>query len=139
MSESLRNITRMEYLKPQRTVGWWVRVVVGNKTHSKFFSDGRNGGKRNALKAAKAHRDKLWEELYGMSPPKNGRKVHHGLGVARIKRGQRTTGWRVTWCPQEHKQSRRDFMNAEYGGGRAAEAAARAFRMEKEHEVLGGK
>lgn len=61
--DELRNITRLDYF-PQKagagaTIGWWVRVMRGKERHSKFFSDGKYGGKEKALEEAKRCRDEI--------------------------------------------------------------------------------
>ncbi len=60
-----RNITRMDYT---RAHGWWVRFQrVGKdgvkRVTSKHFSDAVHGGKRKALAAAVAWRDRLEPRL----------------------------------------------------------------------------
>ena len=70
---SRRNITRLDN---DRSCGWWVRIYrtgrAGKVCTSKLFSDGVNGGKRKALAAAMAWRDralrKLRKPLRGGSP-----------------------------------------------------------------------
>ena len=46
-----------------KTVGWYVRVRLGNVTKSKFISDHKNGGKDEALKRAVTCRNQLEQEL----------------------------------------------------------------------------
>jgi len=61
-----RGIVRID--QPEKyNHGWWVRRRRGEKTHSKFFTDKRYGGKRKALLAARGFNDKLTESL----PPIN--------------------------------------------------------------------
>jgi len=53
-----RNIQRIDN-ESNRTHAWLVVVQRRGKIYSKMFSDGRHGGKRKALQAAVAYRDKL--------------------------------------------------------------------------------
>ena len=46
-----------------KTVGWYVRVRLGNVTKSKFISDHKNSGKEEALKRAIVCRNQLEQEL----------------------------------------------------------------------------
>lgn len=65
-----RGIVRID--QPEKyNHGWWVRRRRGDKTHSKFFTDKRYGGKRKALLAARSFNDKLTETL----PPINRTRI----------------------------------------------------------------
>lgn len=52
-----------------RAKGWFVRIYRGGKTYAKFFSDGKYGGLRRALKLARQHLRAL-EREYPQPPPK---------------------------------------------------------------------
>jgi hypothetical protein len=57
-----RYITRMDYAK---THGWWVRVGATTPTPmSKLFSDGKCGGKRKALDAARRFRNAAEKKVF---------------------------------------------------------------------------
>src|SRR5918996_182961 len=47
----------------RKTVGWYVRVRLGNVTKSKFFSDSKHAGKDAALERAVECRDEMEAEL----------------------------------------------------------------------------
>ena len=47
----------------KKTVGWYVRVRLGNVTRAKFISDHKNGGKEAALQKAVECRNQLEREL----------------------------------------------------------------------------
>lgn len=55
----------------KHTHGWYVRVRVSEKIHSKFFPDHRLGSKGKALKAAETYRDQL---LRMQAKSSNGKK-----------------------------------------------------------------
>lgn len=65
--DKLKYITRLDYVNKRgsSTRGWWVRMKMHSKKYqrNKFFSDGVNWGKANALKAAIAWRDKTYAAL----------------------------------------------------------------------------
>jgi hypothetical protein len=52
----MKNISRIDQ-KDKNTFGWFVRIRRDGRQISKFFSDGKNGGRDKALKAAIAFRD----------------------------------------------------------------------------------
>ena len=65
-----RGIVRID--QPEKyNHGWWVRRRRGEKTHSKFFTDKRYGGKRKALLAARSFNDNLTAIL----PPINRKRT----------------------------------------------------------------
>src|SRR4029079_14486514 len=71
-----------------KTVGWYVRVRLGNVTRSKFVSDHKNGGKDNALERAVESRNQLEEEL---GKPRTdwvivGKNPRNQTGVAGVRR-----------------------------------------------------
>lgn len=63
----MKYISRLDYVNKNggATRGWWVRIKMYSEKYqcSKFFSDGKNWGKTNALKTARAWRDKTWLAL----------------------------------------------------------------------------
>lgn len=107
--KSMRYITRVEH---QYMIGW--RVKIGQRTAMeviKFFGDGRHGGKRKALKAAKRFRDKSML-LFGSNGSRPlGRRMainmKHGLpiGVSYQKRKDRSNGHDSKWVWREYFQA----------------------------------
>lgn len=67
----IRGITRIDH-PARRTYGWYVRLQVAGKSHSKLFSDKSHGGKNKALEAAVTHLRKLEKQT--------GVKVGEGRG-----------------------------------------------------------
>jgi len=57
---SLRNITRFEF---GRTQGWWVRIRRRGRQVQAFFSDGKHGGRKAALREARRQRDRWLRTL----------------------------------------------------------------------------
>lgn len=57
----MKNISRIDQ-KEKNTYGWFVRIRRDGKQISKFFSDGKYGGKDESLQKAIAHRDAILDE-----------------------------------------------------------------------------
>jgi hypothetical protein len=61
-SNKFKGVTRID--DPERHgVGWYARVTFKRRTQSKYFSDGRHGGKQRALQKAISWRDNKEHEL----------------------------------------------------------------------------
>ncbi|MDI6400648.1 hypothetical protein QLX67_01485 [Balneolaceae bacterium ANBcel3] len=61
MSNSMKNISRIDQ-PSKNTYGWFVRIRRDGKSISRFFSDGKHGGREKALDAAIVFRDKNLEQ-----------------------------------------------------------------------------
>lgn len=62
---SMKNISRIDQ-ESKNTYGWFVRIRRDGRQISKFFSDGKYGGKDEALKTAREFRDghiQEWENF----------------------------------------------------------------------------
>lgn len=66
-----RGISRIDQ-PSKHTFGWYVRVRVADKVHSKFFPDNKFGGKGKSLRAAQTHRDQL---MRARGKSSNGKKT----------------------------------------------------------------
>ena len=81
----LHHITRIdiepsaEHPRRHPTRGWQVRHRVDGQRLSKFFADGRHGGRDEALEAAITYRDRLFAEL--PTPEPKPRKAWSNTGV----------------------------------------------------------
>ena len=64
--DSVKNIKRIDSTK---THGWQVHVRRGGELRTKLFSDRVHGGKTKALKAAKAYRDDLLDDMAHLAKP----------------------------------------------------------------------
>ena len=65
MSDELKNISRIDQ-PSKNTFGWFVRIRRDGNRISRFFSDGKYGGKQEALLSARSYRDenlKQWESF----------------------------------------------------------------------------
>ena len=127
--------------------GWYVRVSFGGQKHSKFFADGKHGGRDAALASAVTHRD-LIERQFGKPrtdrqvAPKTARNTSGVVGVRR--RARALVGgtdireyYEVSWTPWPGEVCRKMFSITDLGE-RQAFLAACAFRRQKERETFGG-
>jgi len=138
-------ITRIDH---KNTHGWNVRIVKDGETHSRLFSDGVHGGKRKALEAARAYRDKLHQKLF-KRPVSERREIRYsnarnstgivGVSLSVRRRGSGIYEYYVaTWCPKKGQQARKAFSVNMYGRRKAFRMAC-DFRRSKENEILSGR
>ncbi len=146
----IKNISRID--QPERnTQGWYVRVYYQGKPYtSKFFSDKKNGGKRNGLKVATTFRDDEIVRLKKKFPDfdrENRRKVSKAnsntgvLGVSRVtyydpRREKSYEYYSVSWRPEPGVSKITKFFIQKYGEKKAFKEAC-AFRKKKELEIYG--
>jgi hypothetical protein len=132
-----------------KTVGWYVRVRLGNVTKSKFVSDQKHGGKDEALMRAVKYRDQLEKEL---GKPRTdwvivGKNPRNRTGVVGVRRtAKKYKGkdgkvylnevYEVTWNAGREKRGRTSVSIAKYGEMRAFRMAC-AIRRQKEEQLYG--
>jgi hypothetical protein len=132
-----------------KTVGWYVRVRLGNVTKSKFVSDHKNGGKEEALKLAVEFRNQLEQEL---GKPRTdwvivGNNPRNRTGVVGVRRTTKkykgkdgkvylNEVYEVTWNAGREKRGRTSVSIAKYGE-RSAFRRACAIRRQKEQLLYG--
>jgi hypothetical protein len=134
----------------RKTVGWYVRVRLGNVTKSKFFSDSKHGGKEEALKRAVECRDEMETELGKPRTDwvvvgKNPRNRSGVVGVRRtVKKHKGKDGriyenevYEVSWNAGREHRGRTSVSIRKYGELRAFRMAC-AIRREKEQQIYGG-
>ena len=132
-----------------KTVGWYVRVRLGNVTKSKFVSDQKHGGKEEALKTAVEVRNRLEQEL---GKPRTdwvivGKNPRNRTGVVGVRRTfKKYKGkdgrvylndvFEVTWNAGREKRGRTSVSINKYGEARAFRRAC-AIRRQKEQQLYG--
>ncbi|MFZ2410154.1 MAG: ATP-binding protein [Candidatus Methanoperedens sp.] len=139
-------ITRIDSIK---THGWYIRVPIQGKLHSKLFSDLKCGGKDVALQEASKYRDALMvlRGLKKRTPFRIKPTSRSSTGIAGIsetysrvahgrRKGEKEPCFTVTWSPQPNNKKVKKFFFHRYGGRDSALEAAIAFRKEKEEEIL---
>lgn len=134
----------------RKTVGWYVRVRLGNVTKSKFVSDKGHGGKEAALQRAVEYRNEMEREL---GKPRtdwvvvgnNPRNVSGVVGVRRTaKKYKGKDGtvylnevYEVSWNAGREKRGRTSVSIKKHGE-RGAFLRACAIRRQKEQQMYGG-
>lgn len=119
------------------THGWQVRVQRRGVKRSRFFSDRRHGGRRQALLKAREHRDQLLEKMPPFSRKtrarrKTSRNASGVVGVSLVttsgKYGLRYEFWQATWSPRLGERKRVKFSIGKYGDKKAFRLARDARR-----------
>jgi AP2 domain len=134
-----------------RTRCWKVKIRRHNRTIYKYFTDGRYGGKRKALLAAKAYRDNLLNAISGPEYAIWKRNIKRpdntsGLaGVGRYIKRERTRDgtwecpvWEAFWHDADGKRHGRRFSVLRFGEDQAKRLARKVRReavMEVEEEI----
>ncbi len=133
----------------KKTVGWYVRVRLGNVTKAKFISDNKHGGREAALEKAVECRNQLEQELGKPRTDwvvvgKNPRNSSGVVGVRRtVKKYKGKDGrvylnevYEVSWNAGREKRGRTSVSITKYGE-RGAFLRACAIRREKEQQMYG--
>src|SRR6185437_10679864 len=110
-----------------KTVGWYVRVRLGNVTKSKFISDHKNGGKEEGLKRAIVPRNQT-----GVVGVRRTAKKYKG----KDGRVYLNEVYEVTWNAGREKRGRTSVSIAKYGEKNAFRRAC-AIRRQKEQQLYG--
>ncbi len=109
-----------------RTHSWHVTVQRRGQIFSRYFSDGKHGGKRCALQAAKAYRDSLVEQYQPLSRKEFCliRKKNNRSGVSGVTRHEvpgrtptspRRCFWLAQWPIGDGKARQRKFSVKRHG------------------------
>ena len=120
-----------------KSFGWYVRVPCRHgQKYAKFFSDAKHGGKKTALKAAKAWRNEQYKIEWGEPPSSflvtRNRKVladpELPPGVTRsvstTPRGKEHVYWIARWYnPETGKEDRALYPVSKYGEEMAMQMA----------------
>ena len=128
---AMTGITRMEY---EYTRGWAVRYRIKKTTHSKLFSDGKLGGKRKALLAAKEYYQEMLARYpkptrleRAMTPSKRNKSGTPGVSRSVTQRG---TFIEETWLAEcllpDGRRKFKRFSIKKYGERKAKKLAIQA-------------
>jgi hypothetical protein len=130
------------------TKGWLVRGYKNGTRYSKLFSDGKLGGKENALGKAQVFRSELSARLSSIpAKPRCQKIVSHDkrnqtgvLGISRLSKSgkddKKLGFYSVTWRPAKGKQKCTSFSIAKYGEDLAFRKAV-TLRYEKLRAAYG--
>lgn len=130
-----RNITRMDY---ERNHGYWVRFQRGTGLTSASFSDAAYGGKRKALAAARAWRDRVLRQRLVLPAQSSRERVPAGHGYLRKKDVRQRVGvypqW-IAWVRLADGRNATTRYSIEKHGDRKAKRLAEAWLRKKRAEM----
>ena len=129
--EKHKDIARIDQPE-KRTHGWYVRVRFCGKTHSKFFSDKKCGGRYSSLLSALAWRDQIEGSLGKLRTDKHVVTVSHtDTGVVGVRFNERLNRYEVSWVTPNGKQGKTSVSVSRHGREKAFDIAC-GIRKEKE-------
>lgn len=133
--EKHKDIARIDQ-ESKRTHGWYVRVRYFGKTHSKFFSDGKCGGRYSSLLAALAWRDEVEARIGKLRTNKHIVTVSNTTtGVVGVRLNEKLGRYEVSWVNKEGKQGKTSVSIKKHGKDKAFHKAC-DIRKKKEDERL---
>ena len=135
--EKHKDVARIDQ-ESKRTHGWYVRVRFLGKTHSKFFSDKKNGGRYSSLLAALSWRDKKEADLGKQRTDKHVVTVSNtSTGVVGVRLNDKLHRYEVSWVNKEGKQGKTSVSINKHGKKKAFQRAC-DIRQVKESARLSG-
>ena len=130
-----KDIARIDQ-ESKRTHGWYVRVRFLGKTHSKFFSDKKCGGRDSGLLSAVAWRDSTEKKL---GKPRTDRHTvtvsNTKTGVVGVRLNEKLGRYEVSWVKTDGRQGKTSASVKKYGNKKAFKRACE-IRVQKEAERL---
>jgi len=133
--EKHKDVARIDQ-EDKRTHGWYVRVRFQGTTHSKFFSDGKCGGRYSSLLAALTWRDTMEKKLGKVRTDKHLVTVSNTTtGVVGVRFNEKLNRYEVSWVNRVGKQGKTSVSVNKNGKERAFQIACE-IRKVKEAERL---
>mgnify|MGYP005840570735 CR=1 FL=1 len=133
--EKHKDIARIDQ-ESKRTHGWYVRVRYYGKTYSKFFSDGKCGGRYSSLLAALSWRDQTEAKIGKVRTDKHVVTVSNTkTGVVGVRLNDKLNRYEVSWVNTNGKQGKTSVSISKHGKKKAFEKACQ-IRKEKESTRL---
>lgn len=133
--EKHKDIARIDQ-DSKRTHGWYVRVRFLGKTHSKFFSDKKCGGRYSSLLSAISWRDKIEKKIGKIRTNKHMVTVSNSsTGVVGVRLNEKLNRYEVSWVTQLGKQGKTS-VSIKRHGKKSAFLKACAIRQDKERARL---
>ncbi|MDG4476470.1 AP2 domain-containing protein [Thiovibrio frasassiensis] len=135
MLEKHKDVARIDQ-EDKRTHGWYVRVRFQGTTHSKFFSDGKCGGRYSSLLAALTWRDTMEIKLGKVRTDKHLVTVSNTTtGVVGVRFNEKLNRYEVSWVNRLGKQGKTSVSVNKNGKEKAFQIACE-IRKTKEAERL---
>ena len=126
--EKHKDVARIDQ-ESKRTHGWYVRVRFYGKTHSKFFSDKKNGGRYSSLLAALAWRDATEADLGKLRTDRHMVTVSNTkTGVVGVRLNEKLNRYEVSWVNPAGKQGKTSVSIKKHGKKSAFERACEIRR-----------
>lgn len=133
--EKHKDVARIDQ-EDKRTHGWYVRVRFQGTTHSKFFSDGKCGGRYSSLLAALTWRDAMEKKIGKIRTDKHLVTVSNTTtGVVGVRFNEKLNRYEVSWVNRVGKQGKTSVSVNKNGKERAFQIACE-IRKTKEAERL---
>jgi len=133
--EKHKDVARIDQ-EDKRTHGWYVRVRFQGTTHSKFFSDGKCGGRYSSLLAALTWRDATEKKIGKIRTDKHLVTVSNTTtGVVGVRFNEKLNRYEVSWVNRLGKQGKTSVSVNKNGKERAFQIACE-IRKAKEAERL---
>ncbi len=134
--EKHKDVARIDQ-EEKRTHGWYVRVRFKGKTHSKFFSDGKCGGRYSSLLAALAWRDETEKKIGKIRTDKHVVTVSNTTtGIVGVRFNEKLNRYEVSWVNAVGRQGKTSVSVRRHGKKKAFQFACE-IRKNKEAERLG--
>jgi len=133
--EKHKDVARIDQ-EVKRTHGWYVRVRFQGTTHSKFFSDGKCGGRYSSLLAAITWRDTMEKKIGKIRTDKHLVTVSSTTtGVVGVRFNEKLNRYEVSWVNRVGKQGKTSVSVKKNGKENAFQIACE-IRKVKEAERL---
>lgn len=133
--EKHKDVARIDQ-ENKRTHGWYVRVRFQGTTHSKFFSDGKCGGRYSSLLAALTWRDAMEKKIGKIRTDRHLVTVSNTTtGVVGVRFNEKLNRYEVSWVNRVGKQGKTSVSVNKNGKERAFQIACE-IRKVKEAERL---
>jgi hypothetical protein len=121
--EKNKDIARIDQ-ESKRTHGWYVRVRFQGKTESKFFSDGKYGGRYAALLSAITWRNDTEKKIGKVRTDKHIVTVSNTTtGIVGVRLNENLNRYEVSWVDKVGKQGKTSVSINKHGKGKAFKIA----------------
>lgn len=136
--EKHKDIARIDQ-EEKRTHGWYVRVRYFGKTHSKFFSDRKCGGRYSSLLSALAWRDKIESKLGKQRTDKHIVTVSNSkTGVVGVRLNKKMNRYEVSWVTSTGKQGKTSVSVSRHGKDKAFKMACQVRKIKEAERLAEG-
>ncbi|MBU0485861.1 MAG: AP2 domain-containing protein [Proteobacteria bacterium] len=134
--EKHKDIARIDQ-ESKRTHGWYVRVRYFGKTHSKFFSDRKCGGRYSSLLAALAWRDETEIKLGKKRTDRHIVTVSNTkTGVVGVRLNDKLNRYEVSWVNPSGKQGKTSVSIKKHGKKNAFEKACDIRKIKEDQRLV---